>query len=249
MKKQSTQNFYDLLSADYDLMINFDAALERRKELLNNFIQPGSGDAADLGCGSGLDSITLVKLGYNVTGFDISESMIIKSKENAEKSGTKIEFYSTPIDKINKRFYNKFSIALSLGNSLANINEIHLAKSLSKIYSILQPGGRILIQILNYNRIIKEKERIVGITENGDYTFVRFYDFIGTGLLFNILRFNRKGKKQRSLITTRIYPYKSDEIIKMIYNAGFKKVKKFGGLDKSRYSLSKSTDLVIEAFK
>ncbi len=249
MDKSKAGNFYDSLSADYDLMINFNAALEKRSELLSNFIKPSNARAADLGCGSGLDSIVLARFGYKVTGFDISAGMILKAEENAKRNNVEIDFLAASIDKIPGQPGNKYSLILSLGNSLANIDEKHLIKSFSKMFSLLQPGGKVLIQILNYNRILKLKERIVGITEKEDYAFIRFYDFHKDHLGFNILKYDKKNKNNHSIISTEIYPYKSAQMVKMISEAGFKKVKKYGGLNKSKFAPVESADLVIEAFK
>ncbi len=44
---------------NYDEMISFEKAVENKKKLLKNFIKPEMKYAADLGCGSGVDSIAL----------------------------------------------------------------------------------------------------------------------------------------------------------------------------------------------
>lgn len=249
MKKKETEKFYDELSADYDSMIGFDSSLIKRTEALSSFIQPLDRNAVDLGCGSGLDSIALAKLGLDVTGFDISESMVKTASANASRLGINAEFLAYPVKKIPNSFKEKFSFAVSLGNALANINEKELALSLKKIYSLLKPGGHALVQILNYNRILKEKNRIVGVTEKGAATYIRFYDFYGENTFFNILKIERGEKTTRSLITTEIFPYKKKKLTGMIKDAGFSKVKIFGGLNKGEYKEGLSQDLVITALK
>ena len=249
MKTLAAQKFYDLLSEDYDAMINFDSSLEKRIELLRNYLLPGDVSAADLGCGSGLDSISLTKLGLNVTGFDISEKMIQKAAANSAKHNAVIKYFSLAINKIPNQFHNKFSVAVSLGNSLANINKPQLKKSFQKIYKMLGGEGRLILQILNYDKILLLKERIVNITENGDYYFVRFYDFESRELIFNILKFSKTESKNRMLNSSIIYPYKKKEIIELLKECGFGKIKVYGGLDKSKYDRKLSADLVIEAGK
>jgi glycine/sarcosine N-methyltransferase len=249
MEKNTAQKFYDALSSDYDSMINFDSSLLKRTALLNNFIIPGNKAAADLGCGSGLDSIALSHIGYHVTGFDISQSMVNTASANAHRLGVNAEFYSHPIHLIPKQFNNKFSFAVSLGNSLANINRKNLALSFARIYKLLNPGGQLLVQILNYDRILSSKERIVGITEKENTTFIRFYDFEKERTFFNILKIEKGTKINHSLITSEIFPYRMNEFIKIIKGAGFKRVKKYGGLDKSLFDAKRSNDLVITAIR
>ena len=40
-------------------------------------------DILDIGCGTGRHSIELAKRGYNVTGIDLSDAMLIRAKEKA----------------------------------------------------------------------------------------------------------------------------------------------------------------------
>ena len=46
----------------------------------------------DIGCGTGRHSIELAKRGYNLTGVDLSISMLKKAKENAEKQHVQVKF-------------------------------------------------------------------------------------------------------------------------------------------------------------
>jgi len=66
----------------------------------------------DIGCGTGRHAIELTKRGYNVTGIDLSESMLQKAKENAEKEQVKISFHKH--DARNLPFNADFDVALML---------------------------------------------------------------------------------------------------------------------------------------
>ncbi len=46
----------------------------------------------DVGCGTGRHSIELTKRGYNVTGIDLSPSMLRRAREKAESEGLSIDF-------------------------------------------------------------------------------------------------------------------------------------------------------------
>ena len=171
--------FYDELAVNYDEMISFDKAVEKKKKLLKNFIKPEMKYAADLGCGSGVDSIALASLGLKVTAFDPSVEMLEVAKENVERVKAKVTFHNQSIDSISEDFDDQFDLVVSLGNTFANIGKEQLVKSLQRCKQILKPQGILLIQILNYEKILSEKQRIVNITEGDDKYFIRFYDFIG----------------------------------------------------------------------
>jgi len=246
---KSNNNFYNSASVYYDKMIDFASALQKRKILLSNFIDKKIKSAADVGCGTGVDSISLSQHGLNVTSFDPSLEMINTARTNSEKHNCKIDFHNYSANEIPKTFYNKFDLVVSLGNTLANIPFTKIEKSVAKLFKLLKKDGKILIQILNYEKILKEKERIVNITKNDDEYFIRFYDFGKKELTFNILKFNSNQTSKKELISTKIFPYTSKDLKKVFKEAGFKKIELFGGLDKKPFDAKISNDLVLFALK
>ncbi len=249
MKTNSSKEFFDSIAKFYDDMISFDSALKRRIELLKKFIKPGWTKAADLGCGSGMDSISLARLGLEVTAFDISPAMIEKAKANASLFNVNINFEISTILKIQREYHNGFHLVTSLGNTLANFNSENLHHAVNIIYRMLKPGGEALIQILNFSRVLNRKERIINITENKEWIFVRFYDFLNKSLNFNILRFMKNNLTKRELITTKIYPHFYDEISLLFKIIGFKKIIFYGSLNGKEYKPDLSQDLIVNAVK
>lgn len=240
--------FYDSLSNYYDEMISFDELLERKTVLLKNILNAGDARrAADLGCGTGVDSIALTRLGYRVTGFDISKNMLQRAKKNAERIKADVDFVTGSVTDISNDYYGKFDIILSLGNSLANLNPQQLESTLQKVRNLLAPDGRILIQILNYALLLESRERIINITENEKYHYVRFYDFEKEKLGFNILKYTKENLKDYSLISTAIYPHTYFTFDRLLRSNGFKNIKYFGGLNKITFNEKASKDLVITA--
>ena len=74
----SAENFYDSISAIYDKMIDFEKNLRLRVNAYKK-IFPNTGEAADIGCGIGLDTIALAMNGHKVAAFDISDNMVNKA--------------------------------------------------------------------------------------------------------------------------------------------------------------------------
>jgi ubiquinone/menaquinone biosynthesis C-methylase UbiE len=243
---KSNNNFYNSASVYYDKMIDFESALQKRKILLSNFIENKIKSVADVGCGTGVDSISLAQLGLNITAFDPSFEMINIAKENSKRLKTQIDFYNYSASDIPKNFYNKFDLVVSLGNTIANIPNSLIDKSVSKLYKMLKKNGRVLIQVLNYEKILKEKQRIVNITKKDNEYFIRFYDFNKKDITFNILKFNADQTTKKELISTKIFPYTSKELKKVFKETGFKKIELFGSLDKKPFD---ANDLVLFAHK
>jgi glycine/sarcosine N-methyltransferase len=240
--------FFDNISSFYDDMVGFEAALDRRTALLSKFLSPGMEYAADIGCGTGLDSISLARSGLKVRAFDISAGMIEKAEQNAEKYGARIKFYNSGFEGIPEIFNSSFDIVVSLGNTLANVPSDNLSAAVNRMNIILKAGGTAVIQILNFEKLKRNNERIVNITRNDTTTFVRFYDFLEKNINFNILRFDNSDPKNRNLDTVMLYPYSAAELRTSFQQAGFKDIEIFGSLNKDDYSAD-SNDLILKAIK
>jgi glycine/sarcosine N-methyltransferase len=246
---KTNEEFFDSVSSFYDKMINFDAAIARRKEALSNFVKEGMTAAADLGCGTGLDSIALSLIGLNVTAFDISAKMIEQAELNAKIYNTEISFYQAGLDEIPSAFSNHFDLIVSLGNTLANLDNDHLKEAAGKSFEMLRAGSSLLVQILNFDLLRSANERIINITSKEDHFYIRFYDFLGKEVNFNILKFNSSNPSQRELITTTLYAYTPDELKELLSTAGYSGISFYENFAGKEFRRESSKDLIILAVK
>jgi SAM-dependent methyltransferase len=230
-------------------MVSFHKAVENKKKILADFISPGMKYAADLGCGSGTDSIAISSAGLRVAAFDLSNEMLNAAKSNAENVKAKITFHNYPIEGIPDDFNNQFDLAVSLGNTFANIPKEKLNDSLKKSFQLLKPNGVLLIQIVNYEKIIAEKSRIINITEGNDKYYIRFYDFTGGELIFNILSFSKQNLVDSHLISTLVFPHSQTDFISAFKRLGVHTFQFFSDFELHAFNATESKDLIIKAFK
>ena len=89
------------------------------RELLDSLY--GIETAFDGGAGCGRFSILLAKQGIHVTHFDISESMIKKAKEIAEKEGVsdKITFVKGALEDLSAYADNSFDLVMSFDSPIS----------------------------------------------------------------------------------------------------------------------------------
>ncbi|MFH1198140.1 MAG: class I SAM-dependent methyltransferase [bacterium] len=240
--------FYDNLSEFYDGMIDFKKSLVKKSELLKNFTG-GCKSALDVGCGTGVDSIALALNGLKVTAIDPSPKMIERAVENAFQSNVEINFINGVMENVDLPRGEYFDIAVSLGNAAANIPTDELIFTLQKIHDMLGSGGKLLIQILNYDLILEKQERIVNISKSGENYIVRFYDFEWDIVRFNILVFNEKDRSNYQMFSSQIFTHTKCEMGSILKDCGFSNIELFGGLDKSVFDPGKSKDLIMAASK
>ena len=85
----------------------------------------------DIGCGGGLISEPMARLGANVTGIDASEKNVKIAKLHSEKSGLKINYINTSPEKLDD--LEKFDIILNL-EIIEHVDDVNLyVKSCNKL--------------------------------------------------------------------------------------------------------------------
>jgi 2-polyprenyl-3-methyl-5-hydroxy-6-metoxy-1,4-benzoquinol methylase len=103
----------------------------------------------DLGCGTGRHSVELAGRGYDMTGVDLSESMLKKAREKAAAAGLKIRFEKHDARKL--PFSAEFDAVIMLCEGafpLMETDEMNF-EILRGAAAALKPGGKIIFTTLN----------------------------------------------------------------------------------------------------
>jgi len=247
---QSVEQFYDSLADEYDEMTSLEGRFAKERPVFQSLVKKyGVATALDAGSGTGFHSLLLAQLGLQITATDISEHMLRATQKNAKQKGVRVETIQTSFIDVQKNVKKKYDAVFCLGNSLPHIlKEKDLLHSLKGFYKVLNSGGQLFIQMLNYDRIMNNRERIQSIKEVDEKIFVRFYDYEGKSIVFNILTIQKNGKPmQYSLNSIRLFPWRSSDIVRSLQDAGYGTIQLFGSMALDAYSELSSKDLVILA--
>ena len=101
-------------------------------------------DILDIGCGGGLISEPLARLGAKVTGIDASKKNIIVAKLHAKKNGLPINYIN--ISPENLKDIEKFDIILNL-EIVEHVNDVNLY--IKSCYKLLKKNGLMFTATLN----------------------------------------------------------------------------------------------------
>lgn len=243
------QLFYDQFASQYDEMTLFESRIEKEKnffETLKNKYNFKS--ALDVGCGTGAHSIILSSLGIDTIGIDPSLGMIEKAKLNA-KNYNNIKFYQETLEQHSERNQNKYDAIFFMGNGLAHITEkTKLNNFINSLKNMLSENSIFVFQILNYDKIFIEKEKIINIRDVKDKLYIRFYDFLDNNKInFNILIIQKENSNilKHKLISTSLYGYTYSEILKLFTEFGFEILNEYGDLNMNDYTIKNSQNLIL----
>lgn len=116
---------------------------------LVKYLNPPAGSfMLDLACGKGRHAISLGKMGYKVTGLDISENNIHIAEKSAGKN---LDFY---IHDMRRPFMvNYYNYIFNLFTSFGYFdNDRENLAVIANIYNALKPGGTFVLDFANINK-------------------------------------------------------------------------------------------------
>jgi glycine/sarcosine N-methyltransferase len=242
--------FYDALAPEYDTMTGFQIRFVQEKPFFRLLVeQYHIANALDAGCGTGFHSLLLAQLGVAMTAIDVSARMMREAERHAKDMGLSIETLTLDVAHLNGLFDARFDAVFSLGNTIAHfVREGELSAGIEGLASAVKPGGILFLQLLNYDRILTERQRIQSVKEADGKTFVRFYDFCADLLSFNILTINRSPSGiHHSIQSIPLKPVRSAEIVRLLQHFGMSGIKLYGGLTMEEYDPEHSKNLVVLA--
>jgi len=109
----------------------------------------------DIACGIGRHALEMARRGYDVTGIDISESMICEARENGLAEGLDVRFEEHDMRTLD--FHTQFDTAYILFNTMGLLtsNE-EVLDFLYGVYDALRPDGLFIFQVGNLWSYIAE---------------------------------------------------------------------------------------------
>ena len=245
--------FYDALAADYDRFVDWEGRLSNELPFFDRLFQAhGVQRVLDVACGTGHHAIALARQGYRVVGADLSAAMVKRAQENARAAGADAAFAVAGLGEM-AMLGADFDAAICLGNSLPHLLTAEaVAGALADLAAVLRAGGLLVIQNRNFDRVWVERERFMGpqAHRQGDreWVFVRFYDFHGETITFNMVRLLRDGGSwTQDVESTELRPIFGDDLAEALETAGFGDVAFYGGYDGSPFDPARSGDLIAVA--
>ncbi|MHB1006699.1 MAG: class I SAM-dependent methyltransferase [Chloroflexota bacterium] len=246
---------YDAFGDEYDVMVNWAERLRREAPFLDGLLRRAGGRRVlDLGSATGHHAAHFATLGYRVVGVDPSVEMVERARRNVGE-GANPEFLQGGFGELQEKAGGGFDAVFCLGNTLPHVrSQQELETALRDAASVLRRGGFLVIQQLNYDRILALRQRFLGVTggQRGDreYVFFRFYDYEADSLVFNVLIQQRPcgGNWEWRVESTRLLPILSTQLRETLMHAGFTRVTTQGSYAGELFNPLESNDLVVVAY-
>ncbi len=244
-------DFYDRLATDYDQMTDFEGRFVRERSAFKALVDNHSiATALDAGCGTGFHSVLLARLGVAVTAVDLSGAMVERLRRHAAEENLTIKVLQSSFQELPRRISTSFDAVFCMGNTLVHLLTGHeLRMALNDFCALLNPGGLLVLQLLNFERILEQRPHILSTRTTGATIYTRSYEYEDPLVRFNIARSREGSEHADEIITTTLRPILWKELFVMLGDAGFENIMGFGSMSMTEYVPATSQDLVVLALK
>ena len=193
---------------------------------MKRYVQQGK-KAIDLGCGTGRLTKVIFDHQMDVTGIDLDSEMI----RFATESYPEIKFFEqNMVDALVDRYH----LITCFGNTMPHLNPENLKIFFDKVKERLDPQGYLIIEMLNYDKIMKEKPSHLKPIHVNDIHFSRLYEYLDDSIKFTtILEF----EQQKLVGSTKLHPYRLEQIDQIIRESNLI-CNIYGNLDQTEFKES-----------
>ncbi len=234
-------DFYNQLSKYYDEIF---PVSEVTVDFLVDNIGSVPKSLLDIACGSGNYSLELGRKGYDVTGVDLSSNMISIAKQKPTKD-LAIQFIQGDMRTL-EGIDSPYDGAFCLGNSFVHLlTDQDMMQALATVNSKLERWGTLVIQTVNYDRILKfhvTQLPTINRAKSG-IVFERYYDFIEDGLVdFRTVLKTREGTFSSAV---PLRPLLIGRLRSLLTDSGFNVLEGYGSFDGRLHEADTPATIVV----
>lgn len=238
--------FYEMLVKYYDDIFPEN---QNTYDFLHEDLKPGD-NVLDVACGTGNYTIHLIKDGIAACGLDLEDAMIEQADKKAEVEGVTPDFVVSnmlDMDLVSDGDLRRIYI---IGNSLVHLKSMEEVRSfLKSAYELLAENGDLIIQIINYERILSmEIDHLpaIEVPEQG-IIFERNYNYdVSTNTIEFASKLNVQNESQESSVY--LLPVGKEELVNELEKTGFCNIEVYENFSKEPFT-ENSISLVIKANK
>lgn len=237
------ERYLDVFSASFT-----DEHSQAEAQAVARFLDlPPGASILDLACGQGRHAIALARMGYTVTGLDLSPLLLARATTTAAEAGVTVTWVEG--DMRDLPWEGAFDACINLTTAFGYFatddeNEIVLRQ----VAKVLKPGGQFLIETMHRDYIVREYQQHDWY-ETDDETLVwtlRLFDAI-KGRTTVVERYRTaEGEEGERYHNIRVYT--ATELHAMLRRAGLEPVDTWGEWEGDAFSFD-STRLIVRAVK
>lgn len=132
---------------DIDVVCRKEKHVNATIEWLSNQVETDNAKILDLGCGPGVYTERLAQSGHDVSGIDLSATLIDRARESATEKGLDIDYFCE--DFLDFEYEEDYDLIMMIYCGFGTLSPAQQEVLLEKVYDALGPDGIFLFDALN----------------------------------------------------------------------------------------------------
>lgn len=211
------------------------------RQLMSYLQLPMEAEVLDLACGKGRHALMLNRLGYRVTGADLSENSI-----NAARQFENDRLQFVVHDMRDPLELNRFDAVLNLFTSFGYFdNKEDNCRVMQVVGTMLQPNGIFVIDFMNTHKVVRELVAHEEKTIDGIHFGIKRW--VEGSHILKTIQIHEPGKTLA--FTEQVQALTLDDFQELFSAGGFELIRTFGDFDLSDFNPEQSDRLILIARK
>ncbi len=240
--------FYSEFAKYYDLAFPFD-------QTVGNFLRchlkkeiSGGNNILDIACGTGAYTAYLAEDKINICGLDADSEMIYLANKRVTKNNIKF-VQGNMLNLQTDLDYRIFHGVYCIGNSIVHLeSDKEIGLFLYQCRRIMPAGGTLIIQTINFDRILDQNIKTLPTLDSEEIGFKRNYSFLDKDHISFDTRITIKKDGKLFLNSIPLVSLRKKRLAELLGNAGFQIKNSFGSYSEENWETeSFLTILICEA--
>lgn len=238
-------NFYTSIRPWYDQIFPYS---EIQRDFVLHFGADRGLSIVDAGCGTGNLIVSLSEVYRKTAGLDPDEAMLDAARSKAKARGAGTWLISAGMLDLDREFdAGSVDRLICFGNTLPHLKDITETEDFSnQAHRVLKRGGLLLLQIINYDRIINRKLGGLPAIENDEIRFERVYEYADSPELINfITRLTLKHSGETIENEVPLLAIRPSKVRQVLTNAGFSAFEEFGSFKRESFTAESQPYILV----
>ena len=231
-------SFYQSFASYYDRIFPLN---QTALSFVSNCFQSGE-SILDIGAGTGNMAIALAEKEIKVTASEPDETMAESIRSKTDLKGLTLSVQTKSMERI-EEFQSNFDGIICIGNTLPHLpDEENIERFLNQCHHKLNKNGRLILQTVNYDKVLSTDDFSFPIIQKDDFSFTRRYEKVNDHIYFtSILTVNGESTEN----TIPLYPITSQRLISLLTKAGFESVQVYGNFKAEDFNRDSPALIVV----
>lgn len=203
----------------------------------------------DIGCATGELAFQLAQSGADVTGIDLNTGLLEQATKT--KKLPNLSFLTGNMLHLKTIFEpGQFDVVLCFGNTLVHLESLEQVKQMTEgVYFVVKPGGKFLVQMLNYDYILDDQVSELPLIETENLKFIRRYAFEMNSPYIRFQTELMLKNENRTLYNeTPLFALRRCDLANILEQAGFSSIEFFSGFHQNPFG-GKHLPLVVSCIR